>query len=245
VPPTAIDPADVLVGRERELELVERALGAAADGTAQLLAISGEPGIGKSRLLAELSRRADEAGCLVLDGRSAEFERERPFAVLLDACDEYLESLDARTAERIAGDEAGELAKVFPSLRSLAPADDGGGLVAERYRAHQAFQELLERLAVRQPVVLALDDLHWADGASTELLSHLLRRPPRGRVAIALAFRSAAARRGRAGRARPGAARVRRKPVLPRAARARRATPRRRAGRRGPVDRGGRGRGAR
>jgi DNA-binding NarL/FixJ family response regulator len=187
----ATDPADVLVGRERELEALDRALGAAGDGAAQLLAISGEPGIGKSRLVAELGRRADAHGCLFLDGRSAEFERERPFAVLLDACDEYLESLDARTAERVAGDGVVELAQVFPSLRALAPTEAAGaGLVAERYRAHQAFQELLERLAVRQPVVLALDDLHWADGASTELLAHLLRRPPRGRVILTLAFRS-------------------------------------------------------
>ncbi|HEY6780444.1 MAG TPA: ATP-binding protein, partial [Thermoleophilaceae bacterium] len=122
MPTTPTEPADLLVGRELELGRLEAALDAAADGSAQLLALSGEPGIGKSRLVTELGRRSEARGCLFLDGRAAEFEQELPFAVLLDACDGYLESLDARTAERIGGDGVAELAAVFPSLRELAPA---------------------------------------------------------------------------------------------------------------------------
>jgi DNA-binding CsgD family transcriptional regulator len=183
-------PAAALVGRERELELLQRAIAVACEGSTQLMAVTGEPGIGKTRLLGELVHEADARGCLVLEGRAAEFERELPFGVLVDACDEYLESLDALTAERLAGDGLGELATVFPSLRSLAPHAVQVALVHERFRAHRAVRELLERLAKRQPLVLALDDLHWADPASIELVSHLMRRPPRAGVLVAAAYRS-------------------------------------------------------
>jgi len=64
-------------------------------------------------------------------------------------------------------------------------------LAAERYRAHRAIRGLLEVLSARRPVVLALDDVHWADEASAEFLSYLLRRPPKGRVLTVLAFRPA------------------------------------------------------
>jgi predicted ATPase len=179
-----------LVGRARELEVLERTLAAACEGLPRVVALSGEPGIGKTRLLQELACKADSQGCLVLEGRAAEFERELPFGVLLDACDEYLESLDGLRAQRLAGDGLAELATVFPSLRSLVPDAVPVALAHERYRAHRAVREMLERLAKRQPVVLLLDDLHWADDASIELISHLLRRPPRAGVAVASAYRS-------------------------------------------------------
>ena len=68
-----------------------------------------------------------------------------------------------------------------------------GALQAERYRAHRAVQELLDGLAVGRPLLLALDDLHWADQASLEVVASLLRRPPDGPVLLACAFRPAPA----------------------------------------------------
>ena len=85
-------------------------------------------------------------------------------------------------------DVRSELAHVFPSLTALA----GGRRLAlqhERYRSHRAVRALLERLAATQPLVLVLDDLHWADAASIELLGALLRRPPAAPVLLALAMR--------------------------------------------------------
>ena len=85
-------------------------------------------------------------------------------------------------------DVQAELAHVFPSLSALA----GGRAVAlqhERYRSHRAVRALLEQLAQTRPLVLVLDDLHWADPASVELLGALLRRPPAAAVLMALALR--------------------------------------------------------
>jgi DNA-binding CsgD family transcriptional regulator len=184
------DQSRPLVGRERELELVEQLLEGTCAGAARFLLVTGEPGIGKSRLLAELLGRAGQRGCLALQGNAAEFERELPFGLFVDALDEYLESLDAHAFHRLAGADLTELAGVFPALRALQGAgSDQPSSPAERFRAHRAVCGLLEHLAARQPVLLALDDLHWADGASLELASHLLRRPPRAAVMVAATFR--------------------------------------------------------
>src|SRR4051812_49755331 len=178
-----------LLGRRAELAAVEAALEAVAARRGAVLAFSGEGGIGKTRLLDEFQARADAAGALVLSGRAAELERELPFGVWEDALAEHAELLGADRLERLVGDQLPELAAVLPALGRL-PA----GLQDERYRTHRAVRSLLEALAQLQPVVVVLDDLHWADDASLELVAHLLRRPPRGRAGLALAFRPAPVR---------------------------------------------------
>ena len=106
----------------------------------------------------------------------------------MDALDEYAEGLDPRRLGALDDQTRAELAHVFPSLSAL----DGGGGVAlqnERYRTHRAVRVLLELLAAPKPLVLILDDLHWADSGSIELIGALLRRPPGGPVLLALAAR--------------------------------------------------------
>ena len=152
--------------------------------------VTGEPGIGKSSLLAELLRRAEERGCLALRGSAAEFERDLPFGLIIDALDEYLESLAPSAFHSLETETLAELGGVFPALRSLDTGSDEPTTAAERHRAYRAARELIERLAVKQPLVLVLDDLHWADGASLELASHLFRRPPRARVVLAVGLRA-------------------------------------------------------
>jgi DNA-binding CsgD family transcriptional regulator/tetratricopeptide (TPR) repeat protein len=185
-----IEMAHPLVGRDRELNVLDRMLREACAGSSRFVVLSGEPGIGKTSLIAELGRQGQAAGCLVLQGRATELERDFPFGLIVDALDAYLESLDARSFERLAAEELGELASVFPALRSLRPASPPPSTAAERFRAHYAVRELIERLAAPRPLVLTLDDVQWSDGASLELIGHLLRRPPDAAVMLAASIRT-------------------------------------------------------
>jgi ATP/maltotriose-dependent transcriptional regulator MalT len=173
-----------LVGRAAELGALDEALAAVERSRPVVLALVGEPGIGKTRLLTELGARADARGALVLSGSASEFERDLPFWVFVDALDEYVHGLAPHRLAALDEDGRAELAHVFPSL-------DGGGdvLQAERYRSHRAVRQLLEALAGPKPLVLLLDDLHWADSGTIELLGALLRRPPAGPVLIAFTLR--------------------------------------------------------
>src|SRR4051794_11193209 len=176
-----------LIGRNREIaaaEVVFDSLSAEPGA----IAIAGEPGIGKTRLLTELCDRADERGFLVLNGRGAEFERELPFGAFADALDAYLAAQGERHLDELGPGPLGELAQVFPSLSGLG--DPPAGPQDERYRTHAAVRDLLELLSAEKPLLLALDDLHWVDAASIELVANLLRRPPDGRVCLLLAQRS-------------------------------------------------------
>ena len=128
--------ADDLVGREAALVTLARVLDAVAAGGPGFLAVVGEPGIGKTSLTERLRTMAAERDWLVLAGRAAEFERELPFGVLVDALDEHLGTLDQRRIERIGGERLAELAAIFPALEGPGVGD--GALLAERYRAHRA-----------------------------------------------------------------------------------------------------------
>ncbi|HEV8152165.1 MAG TPA: AAA family ATPase [Solirubrobacteraceae bacterium] len=176
-----------LVGRSDELRMVEGALDAVAAGRTETLAVVGPAGIGKSRLLAELRRRSDDQGHVVLAGSGSELERDLPFGVYVDAIDAYADSIEPRRLERLDGGVRAELARVFPALTSLG-GDGAQALQNERYRAHRAVRTLLEVLATK-PTVIVLDDFHWADSASIDLTGALLRRPPAAPVLLVLAFR--------------------------------------------------------
>ena len=93
--------------------------------------VSGEPGIGKTSLLLELFRQAERRGCLALGGSAAEFEPELPFGLVVDALDEYLESLDPGDFNRLSSEDLGELAGVFPALSSVNPGIDQPTTAAE------------------------------------------------------------------------------------------------------------------
>jgi DNA-binding CsgD family transcriptional regulator len=178
-----------LVGRDHELGELDVALDHLAGAEPWFVQISGEPGIGKSRLLAELCRRAEDRGCLVLEGRAAEFERDIPFGLIVDALNDYLASLEPAILRALDEDALSELGSILPSLpRPERSGSRPPGEGAERYRLHYAIRNVLERLTRRQPMVLALDDVHWADAGSVEVLSHLLRRF-RGPLLLAVAYR--------------------------------------------------------
>jgi DNA-binding CsgD family transcriptional regulator len=180
--------AGFLVGRTDELALIDAALAELDLGRSAAVALVGEPGIGKTRLLRELAGRAEAVGHLVLSGSASELELNLPFSVFVDALDEYIGSLDPKRLAVLGDDVQAELAHVFASV--AAPAVERTvALPHERYRSHRAVRALLVQLAARKPLVLILDDFHWADAASGELLGALLRRPPAAAVLIVLAVR--------------------------------------------------------
>jgi DNA-binding NarL/FixJ family response regulator len=176
------------VGRTAELGAIEAVLDELEAGRAAALAIVGEPGIGKTRLLAELGDRADRRGYLALSGTASELERDSPFAVFDDALDEYVRGLDPLLFAPLGDDVVAELAQVLPGLPRAVAAEPSTA-TQERYRIHRAVTLGLERLAASRPLVLVLDDVHWADSGSFELLMALLRRPPAAPVLIAFALR--------------------------------------------------------
>jgi len=176
------------VGRADELGSLERILGELDRGCPGAIEVAGEPGIGKTRLLRELAARAGSRGHLVLSGAASEFEYDLPFSVFVDALDEYVAGLEPDRLAALEDTIQAELAHVFPSLSALA-ADQQVSPQHERYHSHRAVRALLEHLAQTLPLVLVLDDFHWADSASVELLGALLRRPPAAAVLTAVALR--------------------------------------------------------
>jgi DNA-binding CsgD family transcriptional regulator len=174
------------IGRRQELAALDEALDSLRAPRPRWVVVSGEPGIGKTRLLSELAERAAARRHPAFVGRGVELESELPFAIWVDALDDHVAGLGERRLEALIGDRVGELARVLPSA---APAG-AGGLQDERFHAYRAVRALLQRMAMGRPLVLILDDVHWADDASLELIAHLLRRPPPAAMLIALAFRA-------------------------------------------------------
>jgi ATP/maltotriose-dependent transcriptional regulator MalT len=168
------------------LDALLRALDA---GERAVVVISGEPGIGKTALIEELLERGRELGYKTLSGRAGELERDVPFAVIADALERDVDSLPLEQRELIEGEDLALLATVFPSLAAVASGLPARTQPDERHRLLQALYGLLGLLANEGPFVLALDDLHWADPASIDLVCRLLHRGLANRSLILLASR--------------------------------------------------------
>jgi DNA-binding CsgD family transcriptional regulator len=178
-------PQPALVGRRQELGVLEQALEEVERGPARAVGLRGEPGIGKSRLLAELAARAEQRGHVVLAGRAAELERDLPFALLIDTFDRRLASDPPR---RLDEEHLAQLAAVLPAVAGMPgiePASFDG-----RHRVARGVRALLELMASPRPVTVLLDDVQWADAASAEVLALLVHRPPPRRVLLAMATRA-------------------------------------------------------
>ncbi|HEV2812061.1 MAG TPA: ATP-binding protein, partial [Solirubrobacteraceae bacterium] len=178
-----------LVGRDAEQQALADAVAATVGDEPSVVALFGEAGIGKSALLRDLRERAAAAGLRVLEGRAAEHERDVPFALAIEALDDAAEALGPSRFASLGPERQAELAAVLPSVEApegVAPPATGA---EERFRLHRALRSLIELLAREKPVALLLDDVHWADDASLELLLHLLRRPPRAPHLLAFALR--------------------------------------------------------
>ncbi|MGH3382339.1 MAG: ATP-binding protein, partial [Actinoallomurus sp.] len=181
-----------LVGRGDALEVMDEALDALSGGVPQFVAVVGDPGAGKTRLLEELSATAARRGATVAWGRAGEFEQQEPLGAFVDALNDRLDGCaDLWQQDRLGKGSVRLLSSVFPALvdePGLLRPEVGG---SARHQLYWAVRRLLEEMAGPSGLVLILDDVHWADEASTELLGHLLRHPPRARVMVAVAYRPA------------------------------------------------------
>ncbi|GAB2845968.1 hypothetical protein GCM10022221_51540 [Actinocorallia aurea] len=174
--------ADRLVGRADALTAFAEVLDRPGF---TFLSLLGDPGVGKSRLLAELAASARGRGRLTLWGRAAEFDEEMPYGAVVDALDDHLEAAPD-VSRRLGPGTVRLLGTMFPALEDAAGEGTGA---SGRYRLHKAARQLMDELARAEGLVLILDDLHWADQATVELLDHLVRHPPRGQVLVAIAYR--------------------------------------------------------
>ena len=142
-----------------------------------MVLLSGDPGIGKTRLAAELAREAHAAGATVLYGRN-DAESLVPYQPFVTAVQHFMAHRDTLDFPPELAPELSELARLVPALRRHLPelrepaAEDGE---TRRYRLFEAVTRVLARVAADAPTVLILDDLHWADTSTALLLSHLLQ----------------------------------------------------------------------
>lgn len=176
--------ARALVGRHQELAALQELWLGAQGGQRRpteprplVVLLAGEPGVGKTRLMAELARMAYEAGAIVLAGRSPE-ESLTSYQPFIEAIRHYAAGSPVTELRNVAREHGPELARLIPELHrrlpELAPAP-AGEPETERYRLFEAVVGLLTEIARAEPVLLVLDDLHWADRPTLLLLRHLAR----------------------------------------------------------------------
>ena len=173
--PPELPPAETpLFGRQAELGRLRALLDAAVHGNGHVATVVGEAGIGKTRLVSTLATDALSRGCRVLFGRCHESDSILPFGPWVDACRGAEISADEEILGALHPTRRAELTRLLPeaSIAGLPPAGDGALPLFESVAA------LIEQVAARQPLVLVLEDLHWADEMSLRLLAFVSRRIP-------------------------------------------------------------------
>jgi DNA-binding CsgD family transcriptional regulator len=177
--------ATTFVGREPELAALRERLEEACAGRGGVVMLVGEPGVGKTRTARELAETARGRGALALWGSCYEGDWTPPYGPWAEALAAYTSVTDRSLLRTRLGEGASVLAHVVPEIRAClpdlpqAPALELG---EARYRLYDAFVRFL--LAPGEPVLLVLDDLHWADDASLRLLQHVARFVARGSVLV-------------------------------------------------------------
>ena len=191
-----------LVGRDRELASLESALEEAADGRGLMVGLAGEPGIGKSRLALEIRRRAEANGFASAWTSSRSYASAFPYHLVRQLVPQLIDRTLGRTTEdclraadvatdddkverwaAVLDDVVGEADADDPHLADLSPAG------RQRILVH-AIGGLLRSASERQPMLLVLDDLHWADPASLAVVEELLDVLPALRMVLLATYRS-------------------------------------------------------
>jgi DNA-binding CsgD family transcriptional regulator/tetratricopeptide (TPR) repeat protein len=183
------------VGRTDELEKLRMLLPTAEGEGRRVVLLGGEPGAGKSRLVREFAAEAAQAGALVLYG-ACDAVVHAPYGPFAQALERLAAVLDEGELRDALGASAGELIRLLPNLAEALgdpPPPPRADPDTERHRLHTVVTELLERVGQRRPVVLIIEDGHWADAPTLLLLAHLARAAWSGRMLLFATFRDAEA----------------------------------------------------
>jgi TolB-like protein len=168
----------VFVGRDDERARLDEMLDSARKGRGGLVLLGGEPGVGKTRLASEILEDGRERGMLALAGHAYEDETA-PFVMSSEILEEMVRQLPEGALRGMLGNNAAEISRLLPELRTIytdipEPAD----VPPEQQQRHlfKNVLEFLSRSSAARPMVMLLDDLHWADESSLRLLDHIAAR---------------------------------------------------------------------
>jgi pimeloyl-ACP methyl ester carboxylesterase len=180
-------PETPLIGRDVEIVRLREALAGAAAGRGGIVAVLGEAGIGKSRLIEELIGDAERSGARVVMGRAYEGDAILLFGPLVEALRSGHVGQDDEALDALGAGGRAELARLLPEVGAPG-AEPPAGRVDYR-RLFETVTQLVARMAARQPLLLVLEDLHWADELTVRLLAFLARRASMLRLLVAVTAR--------------------------------------------------------
>jgi DNA-binding CsgD family transcriptional regulator/tetratricopeptide (TPR) repeat protein len=181
------------VGRSKELDVLLDAAGAAASGQASLVVVGGDAGIGKSRLIAEMADRLRGDGWLILEGGTVALGDDGlPFGPIVEALRALVRDVDPKRIAAAAGPSLPELARLVPELSAVGSAEPVPGSHADwlQVRIFEGVLRLLGRLGDDTPVALLVEDLHWADRSTRDLLAFLVRNAREERLLVVATVRT-------------------------------------------------------
>lgn len=191
LPPLLTDVGRIFVGRGEQVRRLEELWKEAVAGERRAALVAGEPGVGKTRLVAELARKAHDEGAVVLAGRCDE-DLGVPFQPFVEALRHLVDHVEASELPGRLGRYAGELERLLPGLSDClgdTPAPLRSDPETERYRLFEAVTAWLAASSAHEPVLLILDDLQWAAKPTLLLFRHILRSPERMGLLILGAYR--------------------------------------------------------
>jgi DNA-binding CsgD family transcriptional regulator/tetratricopeptide (TPR) repeat protein len=189
--PLGLPPPSPFVGRSTELAALRVLVPREAGERGRLALVGGEAGAGKSRLVRELAHEVAREGVLVLYG-ACDAVVQTPYRPFAEALDQLTRSIDPELLRADLGSAGGELTRLLPDLPARVvglPPPVAADSDTERHRLHTAVADLLAAAGRRQPLLLVLEDGHWADTPTLVLLRHLARASSEARVLVLTTFR--------------------------------------------------------